>query len=88
MDTSLADNGRKFYEEKLKSLLEPEQNGRLIAIEPESESYFIAETSTAAILKALAALPDKQFYLGRIGFRTAHSIGGYGRSKRQSERVA
>jgi hypothetical protein len=61
----------------LKVLLEPEQNGCFIAIEPDSRAYFLAKTSTAAILKALAALPDKKFYLGRIGFRTAHRIGSY-----------
>lgn len=79
MDTSLAENGRKFYEEKPKTLLEPEQNGRFIAIEPESGAYFIAETGTASMLKAMAAMPGKQFYFARIGYRFAHTIGGYGR---------
>ncbi len=74
MDTSLAENGRKFYEEKLKSLLEPQQNGRFIAIEPESGAYFIAETGSRVMQKALAALPGQQFYFGRIGYRAAHTI--------------
>ena len=82
MDTSLAENGRKFYEAKLKGLLEPEQNGRFIAIEPESGAYFIAETGTASMLKAMEAMPGKQFYFARIGYRFAHTIGSYGRRNR------
>ena len=33
--------GIKFYEEKLKQILEPEHNGEFVAIEPFSEKYVV-----------------------------------------------
>lgn len=68
--------GVKFYDEKLKPILEPEHNGEFIAIEPYSESYFIDKNSTQVALKALAEMPDRKFYFARIGYKFAHKIGG------------
>lgn len=68
--------GIKFYEEKLKPILEPEHNGEYIAIEPYSEKYFLDTNSTQVALKALAEMPDKKFYFARVGYEYAHKIGG------------
>ena len=38
----LVTRGKKFYEEKLKASLEPAQNGKFAALEPDSEQYFVA----------------------------------------------
>ena len=68
--------GKKFYDEKLKAILEPQHNGEFVAIEPYLERYFVDENSTKAALKALAELPDSKFYFARIGYEYAHKIGG------------
>ena len=68
--------GKKFYEEKLKPILEPEHNGEFIAIEPYLKKYFVDKDSNQVLLKARREMPDKMFYLGRIGFESAYKIGG------------
>ena len=59
--------GIKFYEEKLKHLLEPEHNGEYVAIEPYSGTYFLNKNHTQVILKARAEMPGKLFFVARIG---------------------
>jgi hypothetical protein len=78
----LAARGKALYESKLKPLLEPEQKGKFIAIEPDTEQYFLGKTGTEALLAARAALPDKLFFLARVGYPAAHTIGGYGWRKK------
>ena len=68
--------GKKFYEEKLKAILELQHTGEFVAIEPYSQKYFVDEDSTQVALKALAEMPDKKFYFARIGYKYAHKIGG------------
>ena len=68
--------GKKFYEEKLKSILEPEHNGEHIAIEPYSERYFLDKDQMQVITKARTEMPDSKFYFARVGYEYAHKIGG------------
>ena len=68
--------GMKFYEEKLKPILEPEHNGEFVAIEPYLEKYVVDKTSSKVALKALAEMPESKFYFARIGYKYAHKIGG------------
>ena len=86
MKDDLAERAEKFYQEKLKALLEPAQIGKFVAIEPSSGSYFVNESDVEAILSGRAALPDKLFYLMRIGYEAAHQIGGTGYGKRKRSR--
>lgn len=67
IEESLVERGREFYEQHLKALLEPKNNGQFLAIEPDSGQYFIGPNSTQVTLDAVAALPGKQFFLLRIG---------------------
>ena len=78
----LGDRAKALYESKLKVLLEPEQKGKFIAIEPDTERYFLGVTSREAMSQARAALPGKLFFLARVGYPAAHSIGGYGARNR------
>jgi hypothetical protein len=75
---TLAARGKRFYDEHLKASLEPEHNGRFVAIEPDSGRYFLGDTLLEATHAGRAAMPDKQFYLNRIGFRAVYKLGGYG----------
>ena len=76
--SELAEKSKLFYESKLKNLLEPSEKGKFVAIEPDTESYFVDKDGTKALLRARDAFPDKLFFLMRIGYKAADSIGGYG----------
>jgi len=65
--SELTELGIKFYRERLKPLLEPEHNGEFVAIEPYSGKYFLNKNHTQAILNARAEMPDKLFFVARIG---------------------
>ncbi len=69
--------GQIVYEEKLRAALEREHFGRYVALEPESGRYFLGDTSAEASGAAHDALPERRFYLLRVGYETAHSIGGH-----------
>ena len=66
--------GKKFYEEHLKPLLEPGQNGIFVAIEPESQEYFVGTTAIKALKKGNTSFPERILFLARIGFPTADGI--------------
>jgi hypothetical protein len=68
--------GKKFYEKKLKAILEPEHNGEFVAIEPFLGKYVIDKNEVQVMLKALEEMPNSKFYFGRIGYKYAHKIGG------------
>lgn len=68
--------GKKFYEENLKSILEPAHNGEFVAIEPYSGRYFLDKDEVQVMLQARAEMPDSKFYFARIGYQYAHKIGG------------
>jgi hypothetical protein len=69
--------GKRIYEESLREVLEPENTGRYVAIEPKTGNYFLGDTSAEALGSAHDALPESHFYLVRIGHSAAHTIGGH-----------
>lgn len=69
--------GIKFYEEHLKSSLEPTHNGEFVAIEPYAGKYFLEKKKLDAILKARAEMPDKLFFLAKVGTIYTGSLSHY-----------
>src|SRR4051812_3110702 len=61
------DRGLEIYEQKLKPLLEPEQNGRKVAICVENGDYEVADTTAEAILKLEQRHPDAYFLIAEVG---------------------
>ncbi len=74
----LVEQGQRFYDQHLRSLLEPGHNGRFVAIDPKSENHFLADTAIDALRAGREALPETLFFLARVGHKAAHKIGGYG----------
>ena len=66
--------GREIYGKNLKRILEPKSNGQFVAIEVESEDYFLGSTITDAIAKGEKKYPTKLFYVMRVGHKAACSI--------------
>lgn len=67
--------GRKIFD-SLSESLEAEHKGRAIVIEVDSGDYFIADTPIEADKKAREKYPEKIFYQGKIGYRTAYTFKG------------
>lgn len=80
--SELAALGKKFYESKLRPLLEPDHAGEFIAIEPYLKEYEIDKDEVQVMLKAKKRMPDSKFYFRKIGFEYAHKVGGSWLKKR------
>ena len=76
----VCDRGEKIYEERIKHLVEPDQNGKFIVIDIESGDYEIDEDEIVADERLYKRLPNAVGYLGRIGCRAAYRM-GFGGSK-------
>ena len=73
--------GKKFYREHLRAVLEPQENGKFVAIEPWQEKYFVHEKAAYALEQGQSQVPDGYFYLMKIGSPYAFTIGKYAKSK-------
>jgi hypothetical protein len=78
----LAESGQRLYDERLRELLEPEHAGEFVAIEPDSERYFLGATGLSALKAGRREMPEKLFYLLRVGSDAAYHLGGYGSRRR------
>jgi hypothetical protein len=54
----LAERGQAIYDQKLKAILEPEQNGRVVAIHVDTEDYGLGRNSQEAV-RAARATPGR-----------------------------
>jgi hypothetical protein len=68
----LAAQGEKIYDEKLKGILEPEHNGKIVAIEVESGDYFLGNSIVEATEKAKQKYPDRLFHVIKVGYPAVH----------------
>jgi hypothetical protein len=79
---ALVESGQRLYDERLRGLLEPDHNGEFVAIEPDTGHYFLGDSGLTALRSGRKALPDKLFYLLRVGSEAAYRVGGYGARRR------
>jgi hypothetical protein len=70
----LVARGQAAYRQSVASILEPSHIGEFVAVEPDSGLYFLGSTASAALDAAHAAMPNKLFYLTRVGRETAHTV--------------
>lgn len=59
--------GQEIYEQKLKGKLENESFGKYVAIDVETEGYFLGESLEDALNKAREKYPNKIFHSIKIG---------------------
>lgn len=69
----IAEAGAKIYE-TIKSQYEPAQNGKFLAIDPESKDVLIGNTSSEAVELARKAHPNRVFYVVKIGSSAAETL--------------
>jgi hypothetical protein len=77
MNNQIAILGKKYYDEHLKAILEPEHNGEFVTIDYETGQYFLGKTDGEALHKGREVMPNKVLYLARIGFSAVHKMGGF-----------
>lgn len=70
----IAKRGEEIYQEKLKSKYEPENNGKFLAIEIESEEDFLGETLDEAFEKTKIKYPGRLFHFIKIGFPSVYTL--------------
>lgn len=84
MNNKIAELGRKFYQDHLKKILEPDHIGEFVSIEPESGQYFLGKTGGEAIAEGNKIFPDKILFLARIGYKSAYKIGGFNANRNRN----
>ncbi len=73
VDESVLAKGKEIYL-KIKDQLEPNHNGKIVAIDVDSGEYFIGDTLIEANDKAREKYLNKQLYFARIGTDVAMAI--------------
>lgn len=58
---------------QLRSQLESEHKGEIVAIEPESGDYFLGVNVIEAVLKGRERYPERVFHSIRIGYPAVHA---------------
>jgi len=66
----LCSKGEKIYDE-IKEKLEPTLNNKFVAIEVDSDDYFIGNDAIEAANKARGKYPSSVFFLAKIGYPAA-----------------
>ncbi|MDD2785570.1 MAG: hypothetical protein PHS79_01600 [Patescibacteria group bacterium] len=79
----IASKGEKIYQEKLRAILEPKENGRFVMIEVLSGEYFLGDSILDALKKARVKYPDSIFHTIKVGYEGVFKMGyvksfGYG----------
>ena len=75
----IAREGEKIYEE-VKPQYEPQENGKFLAIEPESKKVYFGNESVDAVMLAKKDYPHKVFYLVKIGYGYIETLAKYKKS--------
>lgn len=65
-----AQRGSRIYEESLKTLLEPEHNGKAVAIHVDTGEYIVADSLPLAREKMHQDQPDGMLFSRTIGIET------------------
>ncbi|MDA0591592.1 MAG: hypothetical protein O3C17_26765 [Planctomycetota bacterium] len=67
----IGDRGLAIYQRKLRTLLEPQDRGRFVAIDVETEDYEVAEEAHEASDRLRERHPHAQVLVERIGYPVA-----------------
>lgn len=75
----VAARGEKLYQEKLKAILEPENNGKFVAIEVISGEYFVGDTILGAVELSHKKFPNRLLHTIKIGYEGVYKLGRFSR---------
>ena len=69
----ISTEGAKIYE-SLRAQYEPQDNGKFLAIDIDSQDVYMSNDGAQAVELARQAHPGKVFFLVKIGFETAEAV--------------
>jgi hypothetical protein len=67
--------GNEIYESQVRSQVEQDNYGKIVAIDIETGAFELAKDSLTASDQLLAQYPNAQIWFVRIGHRAVHRIG-------------
>jgi hypothetical protein len=70
-----ARRGHEIYDSQVRSQVEADNHGRIVAIDIESGAFEVGDDSLTAAKQLLARCPDAQIFGIRIGHRAVHRFG-------------
>jgi hypothetical protein len=70
----IAEKGEKIYQEKLKDVLEKDHKEEFVAIEVETEKYFLGKSPEEALENAKKEFTNRIFHLIRIGYAGVYKV--------------
>ena len=73
---SIIDRAKRIYADRLQLNLERDHLNRFVAIEPESEEFFLGDSLDEAVQSAVKKCPSRRSFTIRIGNRAALHLGG------------
>lgn len=68
--------GKEMYEREVRDKVEQEHFGKFLVLDIDTGKYAIDPDETAAIGRMMEQNPDGARYILRVGFKTAHRLGG------------
>ncbi len=68
--------GEAIYDQEIRPKVEAEHKGKFLVLDVETGQYEIDQDDVTATKRALAKRPDAVLWGLRIGFPTAHRLGG------------
>jgi hypothetical protein len=77
-----ARRGGELYEQKVRAMVEPGNEGKIAAIDVDSGAFEVADTTLEACDRLLLAYPDAQIWRVRIGRGPVHRFGSLSRFER------
>ena len=69
-----ARRGDRIYEQDIQPHLTPEDEGKFVLVDIETEAYEIDEDELAASYRLLARFPTAQVWMARVGLRAARIL--------------
>jgi hypothetical protein len=70
-----ARRGNEIYESRIRQQVEPDNRGRIVAIDIETGAFEVADTSMVAVDRLYERVPDAQPWVIRIGHRAVFRFG-------------
>jgi hypothetical protein len=70
-----ARRGEEIYQRDIRPHVEPQDTGKIVAIDIETGAYEVAADTVSASERLFQRLPDAQIWFVRVGHRAVHRIG-------------
>ena len=67
--------GKEIYESQLRSQVEEDNHGKIVAIDIETRAFAIAKDSLTASDHLLERYPEAQIWFVRVGYQAVHRVG-------------